>query len=191
LAADGVPVNRLVQHEGEFVLTFPFAYHSGYNLGFNCAESINFALNDWIPIGRKAESCKCINDSVKIDVEAIFECSKSNAEPTETRSRSRSQRKTSDIDMKDINMLDDLQDGSQRKRKRSGVKDEGSDEMESMETTSNGSRKSSEDSKPVTRSTRKSDPHPQGKSLPAKKSRVDHIVNHDVGAFDPRHHQVN
>src|SRR5690554_3724993 len=61
LATDGVPVNRLVQHEGEFVLTFPFAYHSGYNLGFNCAESINFALNDWIPIGRKAESCKCIN----------------------------------------------------------------------------------------------------------------------------------
>ncbi|KAI8359286.1 JmjC domain, hydroxylase-domain-containing protein [Mortierella sp. GBAus27b] len=191
LAADGVPVNRLVQHEGEFVLTFPFAYHSGYNLGFNCAESINFALNDWIPIGRKAESCKCINDSVMIDVEAIFECSKSNAEPTETRSRSRSQRKTSDIDLKDVNMVDDLQDGSQRKRKRSGVKDEGADEMESMETTSNGSRKSPEDSKPVTRSTRKSDPHPQGKSLPAKKSRADHIVSHDVGAFDPRRHRVN
>ncbi|KAK3812495.1 MAG: JmjC domain, hydroxylase-domain-containing protein [Linnemannia elongata] len=73
LAADGVPVNRLVQHEGEFVLTFPFAYHSGYNLGFNCAESINFALDDWIPIGQKAESCRCINDAVQIDVDAIFQ----------------------------------------------------------------------------------------------------------------------
>ncbi|KAF9360264.1 Lysine-specific demethylase 4B [Mortierella sp. NVP85] len=175
LATDGVPVNRLVQHEGEFVLTFPFAYHSGYNLGFNCAESINFALDDWIPIGRKAESCKCINDSVQIDVEAIFECSKASPEATDSgRSRSRPYRKTSDVEMKDASTVEEAQDSTQRKRKRSGVKEEDLDGLESTEAASSGSKKASEDSKPTTRSTRKSDP--QTKSLPTKKTRVDPSV---------------
>ncbi len=62
----------MVQHEGEFIITFPFGYHSGYNLGFNCAESVNFAFESWIEIGKKAESCHCMEDSVKIDV-SIFE----------------------------------------------------------------------------------------------------------------------
>lgn len=182
LATDGVPVNRLVQHEGEFVLTFPFAYHSGYNLGFNCAESINFALNDWIPIGRKAESCKCINDSVQIDVEAIFECSKNSAEPIETtRSRNRSHKKTSDIEMKEANTVDEIQEGVQRKRKRSGIKEEDTDEMLSTEPILSESRKTLEDSKPTTRSTRKSDP--LAKPLPIKKTRTDHIAKHDVGVL--------
>ncbi|GJJ69920.1 [histone H3]-trimethyl-L-lysine9/36 demethylase [Entomortierella parvispora] len=104
LATDGVPVNRLVQHEGEFVLTFPFAYHSGYNLGFNCAESINFALKDWIPIGRKAESCQCIHDSVQIDVEAIFEeaAAAAAAEAAESRPKGgRHQKKSADVEMKE------------------------------------------------------------------------------------------
>ncbi|KAF9962261.1 hypothetical protein BGZ72_008396 [Mortierella alpina] len=127
LATDGVPVNRLVQHEGEFVLTFPFAYHSGYNLGFNCAESINFALNDWIPIGRKAESCKCINDSVQIDVEAIFQSSKNNAALAEaametSRSKSRSGKKTTDVEMKE-EMTQQSPDSAPRKRKRSSKED--------------------------------------------------------------------
>eukprot|EP00158_Paraphelidium_tribonemae_P005264 Partr_v1_DN27253_c2_g1_i1_m38432 putative DNA damage-responsive transcriptional repressor len=68
----GIPVYRCVQEEGEFILTFPYGYHSGYNVGYNCAESINFALERWIDIGKKAKSCKCVNDSVKIDVEGIF-----------------------------------------------------------------------------------------------------------------------
>ncbi|KAG0212590.1 hypothetical protein BGX28_006026 [Mortierella sp. GBA30] len=123
LATDGVPVNRLVQHEGEFVLTFPFAYHSGYNLGFNCAESINFALKDWIPIGRKAESCKCINDSVQIDVEAIFQSSKNNSSQDEaaadtSRSRNRSGRKSTDIEMKEEEVADETVEDMQKKRKR-------------------------------------------------------------------------
>ncbi|KAF9965589.1 hypothetical protein BGZ70_004505 [Mortierella alpina] len=148
LATDGVPVNRLVQHEGEFVLTFPFAYHSGYNLGFNCAESINFALNDWIPIGRKAESCKCINDSVQIDVEAIFQSSKNNAALAEaametSRSKNRSSRKSTDVEMKE----DETQqppDDAPRKRKRSN-KEEAVDmdlQMETDQTPSKSSRPS-------------------------------------------------
>ncbi|ORY96379.1 JmjC domain, hydroxylase-domain-containing protein [Syncephalastrum racemosum] len=66
-----VPVNRCVQHQGEFMITFPFGYHAGYNLGFNCAESVNFALDSWIEIGKQAKACNCISDSVTIDVASL------------------------------------------------------------------------------------------------------------------------
>ncbi|AQK55555.1 Lysine-specific demethylase JMJ703 [Zea mays] len=54
LKSEGVPVYRCVQHEGEFVLTFPRAYHAGFNCGFNCAEAVNVAPIDWLPIGQDA-----------------------------------------------------------------------------------------------------------------------------------------
>ncbi|CCM00034.1 uncharacterized protein FIBRA_02060 [Fibroporia radiculosa] len=64
--------NTLVQHAGEFVITFPMGYHAGFNLGFNCAESVNFALDSWIDIGRKAKACGCVNFSVRIDVDQLL-----------------------------------------------------------------------------------------------------------------------
>jgi hypothetical protein len=69
----GIKVNRLVHHEGEFVITFPFGYHSGYNLGYNCAESVNFATEDWLDIGRRARKCNCAEDSVNINVDEIID----------------------------------------------------------------------------------------------------------------------
>jgi hypothetical protein len=63
-----IRVNRLVHHEGEFVITFPYGYHSGYNLGYNCAESVNFATESWLDFGRVARKCNCEADSVWIDV---------------------------------------------------------------------------------------------------------------------------
>jgi histone demethylase JARID1 len=51
MLARGVPVYRTTQSAGEFVLTFPRAYHGGFNNGFNCAEAVNFATRDWLPFG--------------------------------------------------------------------------------------------------------------------------------------------
>ena len=63
-----IEVNRLVHHEGEFVITFPYGYHSGYNLGYNCAESVNFATESWLDYGKVARKCNCEADSVWVDV---------------------------------------------------------------------------------------------------------------------------
>lgn len=54
LKSEGVPVYRCIQNAGEFVLTFPRAYHSGFNSGFNCAEAVNVAPVDWLPHGQIA-----------------------------------------------------------------------------------------------------------------------------------------
>uniref|UniRef100_A0A4W4DYU6 [histone H3]-trimethyl-L-lysine(4) demethylase n=1 Tax=Electrophorus electricus TaxID=8005 RepID=A0A4W4DYU6_ELEEL len=52
LMAHGVPVVRTNQCAGEFVITFPRAYHSGFNQGYNFAEAVNFCTADWLPMGR-------------------------------------------------------------------------------------------------------------------------------------------
>jgi histone demethylase JARID1 len=48
----GVRVFALDQRAGEFVVTFPQAYHAGFNHGFNFNEAVNFAPNDWEPFGQ-------------------------------------------------------------------------------------------------------------------------------------------
>ncbi|KAF5817229.1 putative [histone H3]-lysine-36 demethylase [Helianthus annuus] len=50
----GVPCCRLVQNAGEFVVTFPRAYHSGFSHGFNCAEAVNMATPGWLRVARVA-----------------------------------------------------------------------------------------------------------------------------------------
>jgi hypothetical protein len=68
-----IKVNKCVSYPGEFVVTYPYGYHSGYNLGYNCAEAVNFALDSWLPMGKIAKKCECAQaqDSVWIDVHAI------------------------------------------------------------------------------------------------------------------------
>ncbi|KAH0388950.1 JmjC-domain-containing protein, partial [Aureobasidium melanogenum] len=67
----GIKVNKLVHYEGEFVITYPYGYHSGYNIGYNCAESVNFATESWLDYGRIAKKCECEADSVWVDVGEI------------------------------------------------------------------------------------------------------------------------
>ncbi|RLN72974.1 hypothetical protein BBJ28_00022839, partial [Nothophytophthora sp. Chile5] len=54
LREHGVPVYRATHRPNEFVVTFPSAYHAGFNNGFNCAEAVNFATVDWLPWGARA-----------------------------------------------------------------------------------------------------------------------------------------
>ena len=50
----GVRVYALDQRAGQFVITFPQAYHAGFNHGFNFNEAVNFAPSDWEPFGATA-----------------------------------------------------------------------------------------------------------------------------------------
>lgn len=72
LTRHGIPFGRAVQTEGAFCVVFPGVYHAGFNHGFNVAEAVNFASLRWLPRGRKAGKCECREDSVNLDVEAIF-----------------------------------------------------------------------------------------------------------------------
>ncbi|XP_008775348.2 lysine-specific demethylase SE14 [Phoenix dactylifera] len=54
LVSSGVPCCRLVQHPGEFVVTFPRAYHVGFSHGFNCGEAANFATPQWLKVAKEA-----------------------------------------------------------------------------------------------------------------------------------------
>lgn len=45
---------QITQEAGEFMITFPYGYHAGFNHGFNCAESTNFATLRWIDYGKVA-----------------------------------------------------------------------------------------------------------------------------------------
>ncbi|KAJ2715818.1 hypothetical protein H4R19_000988 [Coemansia spiralis] len=72
LAAQGIPFNRVVQRPGEIILTFPLGYHAGFNHGFNCAESVNFALDRWLDVAWDSRHCECVKDSVTIDLMEWF-----------------------------------------------------------------------------------------------------------------------
>lgn len=99
LANSSCRPNYLVQQAGEFVITFPRGYHAGFNMGLNCAESVNFALESWLEIGRRAKACECISDrsayllswfspkayhfcSVRIDVDQLLQEREAERNPT-------------------------------------------------------------------------------------------------------------
>lgn len=72
LAQSSCRPNFLVQREHEFVITFPRGYHAGFNLGFNCAESVNFALESWVELGRRAKACQCVADRYFLSISRDF-----------------------------------------------------------------------------------------------------------------------
>ncbi|KAJ8356835.1 hypothetical protein SKAU_G00196290 [Synaphobranchus kaupii] len=66
-----IPFHRITQEAGEFMITFPYGYHAGFNHGFNCAESTNFATLRWIDYGKMASQCTCRSDMVKISMDVF------------------------------------------------------------------------------------------------------------------------
>lgn len=54
LVESGIPCCRLVQNPGEFVVTFPRAYHVGFSHGFNCGEAANFGTPKWLEVAKEA-----------------------------------------------------------------------------------------------------------------------------------------
>lgn len=50
---------KIVQSEGEFVVTFPRAFHFGFNRGLSIAEASNFAVPSWVEFGNIATHCTC------------------------------------------------------------------------------------------------------------------------------------
>ncbi|XP_048108282.1 lysine-specific demethylase 4A isoform X1 [Alosa alosa] len=65
----GIPFEKVTQEAGQFIVTFPYGYHAGFNHGFNCAESTNFATQRWIEYGKQATLCSCRKDMVKISMD--------------------------------------------------------------------------------------------------------------------------
>lgn len=70
-----IPVYMAEQAEGEFIITFPRAYHAGFSCGFNGSEATNFATLNQIPFGINAnlckESCPRYKDRFRLDIDQI------------------------------------------------------------------------------------------------------------------------
>ncbi|XP_065738442.1 lysine-specific demethylase 4D-like [Phocoena phocoena] len=71
LKDNGIPFGRVTQEAGEFIVTFPYGCHSGFNHGFNCAEAINFASPRWIDYGKVASQCSCGEAQVAFSTDAF------------------------------------------------------------------------------------------------------------------------
>lgn len=109
-------VYRTNQCAGEFVVTFPRAYHSGFNQGYNFAEAVNFCTADWLPMGRQCVAhyrrlhrycvfsheellCKMAADPESLDVELAASVFKEMGETMEeeTKLRQAAQKLVSDF----------------------------------------------------------------------------------------------
>lgn len=54
------------------MITFPYSYHAGFNHGFNCAESTNFATERWIEYGKQAVLVRTIIHSVEEQIDSYL-----------------------------------------------------------------------------------------------------------------------
>ncbi|OXU30586.1 hypothetical protein TSAR_010232 [Trichomalopsis sarcophagae] len=68
-----IPHDKITQEAGEIMITFPYGYHAGFNHGFNCAESTNFATPRWVEYGKRATQCTCSSDMVKISMKTFVQ----------------------------------------------------------------------------------------------------------------------
>ena len=72
----------LLQEAGQFIVTFPGAYHGGFNCGLNCAEAVNLAPADWLRFGasslaryrRYKRPCVVSHEEMLLKVSACGNC---------------------------------------------------------------------------------------------------------------------
>lgn len=70
---NGIRLRKMIHREGEFLISRCSGYHAGFNFGFNIAEAVNFALPDWLQVAKNVQCCKCINDSVRINMGSFLQ----------------------------------------------------------------------------------------------------------------------
>ena len=49
----------MCQKEREISIAFAEGYHSGFNLGYNIAEAVNFGNEDWLDRYSRFKGCNC------------------------------------------------------------------------------------------------------------------------------------
>jgi hypothetical protein len=98
LRAWGVPFVQARQRAGEFIVLNAAAYHAGFNLGFNVAEAVNFALPEWLAAGRAAGRCRCaaLPDGVRLSLRHFFPDEEFSSSSDESGSESESESDSGD-----------------------------------------------------------------------------------------------
>lgn len=72
LIDNGIRLVKSEHKEGEFMVSRAAAYHSGFNVGFNLAEAVNFGLTDWLSLAPSVDICKCVSYSVNINLRTFY-----------------------------------------------------------------------------------------------------------------------
>lgn len=68
LIKKGIRIMKAVQTERDFIIVFERVFHSGFNYGYNIAESVNFADSHWPEIGKNSRFCECEKGTVRINM---------------------------------------------------------------------------------------------------------------------------
>ncbi|KAK3928938.1 Lysine-specific demethylase 4 [Frankliniella fusca] len=68
----GIPYTIALQEPGDFMITFPFALHAGFNIGHNLAMAANFGDPEWVELGIYAPTCICNIDQIHLDFTEII-----------------------------------------------------------------------------------------------------------------------
>ena len=55
----GFSITKIYQKPGDIVITFPKAYHWGFNAGNNINEAFNFGTKNWFSPFTGFKNCKC------------------------------------------------------------------------------------------------------------------------------------
>ena len=71
LSNNGINYTVIYQKAGEFVATFPRAYHQGFNLSLNFSEASNYGSQRWLKFGRKAKLCTCRPSNLNFTMELV------------------------------------------------------------------------------------------------------------------------